>query len=489
MVGRSLVEPRGNAYLIDRRTCADDFINTKQGLGKLMVALGGVELVNDKVFCYLSSKDLCLLSMVSTCLWTLIEADDNLWRDLALGELAPAEVDRRMLALKAQHESGRRRNQWKMIATGNYVVHPTLQFGRLFCDSLQRVRQCAESEIKPEWISRTNVTRVNMKDLSKEEFIARFESKRLPVVITTDGQWFANGIARWRHGLEAGMKTLDHVISKPFRAGPGTLSGLAFAKYSSLFSEETPLYIFDSEFGEKFPQLASDYQVPNYFVGEGRDLFELFPGTTKDNIRPDYRWIIAGPAKSGSKWHVDPNCTHAWNVSLLGRKKWILLPPGQAPPVGVFPSPDGGSVAQPVSLTEWFLECYRETKIQRGKDMIEFIADVGDLVFVPSGWWHCVLNLDESFAITQNYVAKTNLGRALRFFDDKPDQISGLRRCGAGDFSTDRRSTFCAEFKALLPSDYLITTKKGEQIEGGGGFSWASLTAEKKNSSTFKFTF
>lgn len=28
---------------------------------------------------------------------------------------------------------------------------------------------------------------------------------------------------------------------------------------------------------------------------------------------------------------------------------------------------------------------------------------------MPSGWWHCVLNIDDSIAVTQNYVNSVNL--------------------------------------------------------------------------------
>lgn len=68
-----------------------------------------------------------------------------------------------------------------------------------------------------------------------------------------------------------------------------------------------------------------------------------------------------GPARSGSSFHVDPNATSAWNAVISGSKKWILYPPGSVPP-GVHPSPDGADVAAPVSLIEWFLNFYEETK-------------------------------------------------------------------------------------------------------------------------------
>ena len=90
--------------------------------------------------------------------------------------------------------------------------------------------------------------------------------------------------------------------------------------YMARQHDDGPLYLFDKAFADRSATLAGDYAVPPAFQ---EDLFALL-----GRNRPDHRWLIVGPARSGSTFHVDPNATSAWNACVRGRKLWCAVPLG-----------------------------------------------------------------------------------------------------------------------------------------------------------------
>jgi hypothetical protein len=59
--------------------------------------------------------------------------------------------------------------------------------------------------------------------------------------------------------------------------------------------------------------------------------------------------------------------------------------------------------------------------------MLEGICETGEIFYVPSGWWHLVVNLEPSIAVTQNFVSPANLPGVLYFLKHRADQVSGFR--------------------------------------------------------------
>lgn len=158
--------------------------------------------------------------------------------------------------------------------------------------------------------------------------------------------------------------------------------------------DDSPLYIFDGSFGDKRTSrsMLRDYSVPAVFQ---EDLFQYAGGSR----RPPYRWMVIGPARTGSCLHVDPLGTAAWNALVSGHKRWALYPP-HVPKSDLLPP---GFEREGVV---WFQDMYPKTrdKAWPHPPPLDCIQGPGEIIFVPSGWWHAVLNLDMTVAVTQNFV-------------------------------------------------------------------------------------
>uniref|UniRef100_A0A803MWE3 JmjC domain-containing protein n=2 Tax=Chenopodium quinoa TaxID=63459 RepID=A0A803MWE3_CHEQI len=318
--------------------------------------------------------------------------------------------------------------------------------------------------MKHEWLQRDNIPR--RRGISVEEFIKDFEEPNKPVLL--EG-CLDSWVAKDKWDKDYLIKSCGDV---KFSVGPVEMKLEDYFRYSDLTREERPLYLFDPKFAEKVPTLGREYEVPIYFR---EDLFSVL-----GKERPDYRWIIIGPAGSGSSFHIDPNSTSAWNAVIKGSKKWVLFPPEIVPP-GVHPSPDGAEVACPVSIIEWFMNFYGATKDWRRRP-IECVCKAGEVLFVPNGWWHLVINLEESIAITQNYVSRRNLLNVLEFLQ-KPNAselVSGTR----DRVNLHNKFKEAIEFAFPGTIDQLVT--KAEEMKKKRPF-WE--TVSDSNAGAFKFSF
>jgi len=368
-------------------------------------SLGSFAILTDEclldLLSYLDGRLAARLSCCSKYLYAFCACNEDLWREWTLRDF-PYFVYR---------------DSWKNTYR-NQVVKKDMSNAVVRCDQVYSdilyqswcMMSCFSRYV--DWWKRDNIQRYDAKDLDVDTFVQYFEQQSTPLVIRgIVTQWPA--YRRWNRRY-----LMERCGDEPFSVGPTTMTLSQYFHYMETQRDTNPLYLFEKRLSQL--PLADDYQVPKYF--RDRDLFSWIE--KHYHKRPDHAWLIHGPARSGSRFHIDPNQTCAWNAVIRGRKKWVLFPPfPRPPPPGVFPNEDYSQVISPASLMEWFTNFYEEAKNR--KDRIECIVEAGELLFIPRGWWHIVLNLEESIAITENYVSETNLSHVLEFLKSKPEQISG----------------------------------------------------------------
>ena len=90
--------------------------------------------------------------------------------------------------------------------------------------------------------------------------------------------------------------------------------------------------------------------------------------------------------------------THAWVTIVEGCKRWVLFPPTA--------SLESIGMQEPqIPSSIWFSEWYPKV-MPHYPDAVEILQKPGETVYVPAGWPHLVLNLEDTVAITQNYATE-----------------------------------------------------------------------------------
>lgn len=292
----------------------------------------------------------------------------------------------------------------------------------LYSDVLHRPWQCARLHFAP-----------YASDIPAENAISRFstlspvefQSKAKEPFVLTDP------VKSWQIYRDW---TLPHLLSQYkntiFRAEAVDWPFETYIEYLKNNADESPLYLFDYEFAEKMDlkldtvsnSASPAYTPPKTFEP---DLFDVL-----GEYRPNRRWLIIGPKGSGSTFHADPNGTSAWNAVIRGSKYWLMFPPpadGQAPEIpGVHVSEDLSEVTAPLSLSEYLLTFHEYAR--RTPGCVEAVCHEGEVLYVPAGWYHMVVNLDDGIAVTQNFVSEAGLPSVLRFMRDRPGQVTGFKK-------------------------------------------------------------
>jgi Cupin-like domain len=156
-----------------------------------------------------------------------------------------------------------------------------------------------------------------------------------------------------------------------------------------------------------FDQLAGDWSVPDWLP----DRDYVFPPTTGvvDTARhafPAKGLFICGRGGRTSM-HSDPWATDACLCQLTGRKRLIMYPPGT----------NGVEVPGGTTIAEAGLDEIDDPRWGDVRPEIDAVLEPGDILFIPAGWYHTAVALDDSVSITWNFVHRTNSERFEAFLE------------------------------------------------------------------------
>ncbi|KAK8854494.1 hypothetical protein IAR55_003232 [Kwoniella newhampshirensis] len=107
----------------------------------------------------------------------------------------------------------------------------------------------------------------------------------------------------------------------------------------------------------------------------------------------DFRFTYLGPALTYTPLHRDVYGSYSWSANIVGRKIWWLFPPDRLEAV----RDENGELVFDV----------RRLEVQGGG--IKVLQEEGEVIFVPSGWHHQVVNVDFCISINHNFFSSPTL--------------------------------------------------------------------------------
>ncbi len=249
--------------------------------------------------------------------------------------------------------------------------------------------------------------------LSHAEFCDRYLSANQPVVVT-DALRSWKALSHWTP--EFFRTTFGYVRFTVNGGEQGTAAydasgGIEYtiAEFIDVVSRSTKdrpaPYLRNKILAEIFPALIHDVEpLPEY----------LFPNWLPDRYLVKYvqrvlnraaaiEIYIGGTGGVFPVLHYDGAGTHAFLMQIYGRKQFVLYAPYQE--AFLYPSPDRQNISlidnidnPDVGRFPMFANAVPST----------FVLEPGEMLFIPSRWWHTTRMLSASISISANVVNESN---------------------------------------------------------------------------------
>ncbi|KAI8517102.1 hypothetical protein Bbelb_056830 [Branchiostoma belcheri] len=224
-------------------------------------------------------------------------------------------------------------------------------------------------------------------DVTPQMFRDNFRYKN-PLIIR-----FRNGASGWVNTPDWGKRNLLEKHSGwTVRSG----TSLDIVRNGGVGDNETSFYDFLSTMeGQKNEDPRQVYDSD--FYRDSRLDQTVNPPAFLSDLRDAVTFTV-GPSRSGAAFHTG---TDGWSGLVFGRQRWFLYPPQLTPPGGFWPG---------FSVIDWFTDVY--PKLNDKKKPMECVLEAGEILYLPEGYYHSVLNIGETVSIKMTRKdASTNLGR------------------------------------------------------------------------------
>ena len=250
------------------------------------------------------------------------------------------------------------------------------------------------------------------------------------------------------------------------------------------------LYLQDAAIDVVCPALFREMDVPRYFPVD----YQLQARNLRDGEIRHEGWhcsktggnswpsIFVGGASTGSGLHVDRGATRFWMAVLEGTKTFRLLAPQDTQLLTRSKHCKSQPGGQAELCNYWTDDLWSVRDAHRRKDRAivwEGNVSAGDIIFVPENWAHQVRNLDETVAISYNWVDEFNLPLFLRHLqlEAEAHDLSGdrSRLARGGAFGRNRRLLGSFAYDHVHGAFPRVTADEVVAAQADAPLSWGSF--------------
>lgn len=131
----------------------------------------------------------------------------------------------------------------------------------------------------------------------------------------------------------------------------------------------------------------------------------------------DLTKLFISPRGAITRLHFDNGVSHAWLTQVIGRKLFVCYAPSDSPNLHPFGGDEGqnnGTWLDPLDpevLEKW---------PDHGKATPYIgIVEEGEMILVPTGWWHYAVSLEPSVTVMRNFYSKENQHELVERKDER----------------------------------------------------------------------
>lgn len=167
--------------------------------------------------------------------------------------------------------------------------------------------------------------------------------------------------------------------------------------------DDPPPYLRNVGVDPDFPELIPDLQPGLSFTRGNWRFSPLLPDWWFEAKAGLCQFFFTGPGRGFPFMHVDYPPLHTFSALSYGTKEWILFAPDQTP----FLYPGSRGEGWPVVS---MVENPFEPDLEKFPDFAKASGmrvrqEAGDLIFVPSGWWHTTRSHSPTIAVAWDHLS------------------------------------------------------------------------------------